>query len=110
MIRISTSATARWTKQCASSGSAQPVFWSLPIAIQEFCSTKSAMTCLNVRTSIHPISAPTGTEDDIAGNDKLTPFAETGRKIKLCNRESGCQHNIFSKRKIADGIYDTSPA
>src|SRR3979411_1353857 len=70
MTRITAIATARCTRQCASSGSAHPVFWSLPIAIQELCRTKSAMMCLNVRTSIHPISAPTGTDDDIAGKDK----------------------------------------
>src|SRR5665213_2921763 len=69
-IRISTIATAKCTRQCASSGSAHPVFWSLPIAIQEVCNTKSAMTCLKVRTSIHPIRAPTGTDDDMAGKAK----------------------------------------
>jgi hypothetical protein len=31
---------------------------------------KSAMMCFTVRSSIHPISAPTGTEDDIEGNNK----------------------------------------
>src|ERR1700716_2785693 len=69
-IRISAIATARCTRQCASSGSAHPVFWSLPIAIQEFCRTKSAMTCLTVSSSIHPISAPTGTDEDMGGNNK----------------------------------------
>jgi len=42
----------------------------LPMAIQEFWRTKSAMTCLTVRSSIHPISAPTGTDADMGGNDK----------------------------------------
>jgi hypothetical protein len=28
------------------------------------------MTCLKVRTSIQPTSAPTGTDDDMGGNDK----------------------------------------
>ena len=70
MIRIRVMATARCTRQCASSGSAQPVFWSLPIAIQEFCSTKSAMMCFTVRSTIHPTSAPTGTDDDIVGSNK----------------------------------------
>src|SRR6185437_4109094 len=70
MIRISTIATAKCTRQCASSGSAHPVFWSLPSAIQEVCNTKSAMTCLTVRTSIHPIRTPTGTDDDMAGKTK----------------------------------------
>src|SRR3979490_1165959 len=69
-IRISTVATARCTRQCARSGSAHPVFWSLPIAIQDVCSTQSAMTCLTVSSNIHPTSAPTGTDDDMAGNDK----------------------------------------
>ena len=62
--------TARCTRQCASSGSAQPVFWSLPIAIQEFCSMKSAMMCFAVRSSIHPTNGPTKTDDDMDGNDK----------------------------------------
>src|SRR5665647_3429910 len=70
MIRISAIATARCTRQCASSGSAHPVRWSLPIAIQEFCRTKSAMTCLTASSNIHPINAPTGTDDDMGGNDK----------------------------------------
>src|ERR1700733_13732409 len=70
IIRINAIATARCTRQCASSGNAHPVFWSLPSAIQEFCRTKSAMTCLTVRTSIHPTSPPTGTDDDIEGNNK----------------------------------------
>src|SRR6185312_16308231 len=83
--RISTSATARCTRQWASSGNAQPVFWSLPIAIQEFCSMKSATMCFTVRSSIHPTSAPTATDDDMEGNNKadalcwgLTRWQETG--------------------------------
>src|ERR1700721_407046 len=70
ITRISAVATARCTRQCASSGSAHPVFWSLPMAIQEVCRTKSAMTCLTVSTNIHPINTPTGTDDDMGGNDK----------------------------------------
>src|SRR5882724_10084860 len=31
---------------------------------------KSAMTCFTVRSNIHPTSAPTGTEDDMEGNNK----------------------------------------
>src|SRR5437899_5351134 len=77
-IRISAIATAKCTRQCASSGSAQPDFWSLPIAIQEFCRTKSAMTCLRVSSSIHPTSAPTGTADDMGGNDKADVLAGNG--------------------------------
>src|SRR5580692_12025562 len=69
-IRISAIATARCTRQWAKSGSAHPVLWSLPMAIQEVCRTKSAMTCLTVSSSIHPINTPTGTEDDMGGNDK----------------------------------------
>src|SRR3977135_4579212 len=76
-IRISAVATARCTRQCASSGSAHPFFWSLPIAIQEFCSTKSAMTCLTVSSNIHPISAPTGTDKDMVGNDKTDALGGT---------------------------------
>src|SRR6202521_1743507 len=77
IIRISVVATARCTRQCASSGSAHPVFWSLPMAIQEFCRTKSATTCLTVRRTIHPISAPTGTDDDMGGNDKADALGGT---------------------------------
>ena len=58
-------------------GIAQPVFWSLPWAIQAFCSTKSAMMCLTVKSSIHPTSRPTGTDDDMAGSDKLTTSQQT---------------------------------
>jgi hypothetical protein len=28
------------------------------------------MTCFTVRSNIHPTSAPTGTDDDIEGNNK----------------------------------------
>src|SRR5664279_2070787 len=80
MIRISVIATARCTRQCASSGSAQPFLWSLPIAIQEVCSTKSAMTCLRVRSSIHPTSAATGTDDDMVGKDKTDALVGTDLK------------------------------
>src|SRR3954454_20206170 len=82
---INNSDVTRCTEQCASSGIAQPVFWSLPIAIQEFCSMKSAMMCFTVRSSIHPTSAPTGTDDDKEGNNKadalcwgLTRWQKTG--------------------------------
>src|ERR1700716_3264462 len=79
-IRISAIATAKCTRQWASSGSAQPVFWSLPIAIQEFCRTKSAITCLTVSSDIQPISAATGTDDDMVGNDKADALAGTDLK------------------------------
>src|SRR6478672_1837035 len=80
---IRSSDTARCTRQCASSGSAQPVFWSLPIAIQEFCSMKSATMCFTVRSNIHRTSAPTATDDDMEGNKAdallgLTRWHETG--------------------------------
>src|ERR1700749_1930858 len=75
-IRIIASATAKWIRQCTRSGRAQPFFWSLPCAIQAFCKRKSAMTCLRVKSSIQPINRPTGTDDDMDGNDKLT-LAET---------------------------------
>src|ERR1700730_9363096 len=74
-IRINSSATARCIRQCTSSGSAQPVFWSLPCAIQEFCRRKSAMTCLTVKSSIQPTNRPTGTDDDMGGNDKADALA-----------------------------------
>src|SRR5436190_14384239 len=35
------------------------------------------MMCLIVRTSIHPTSASTGTEDDMGGNDKADALAGT---------------------------------
>src|SRR3954447_14677888 len=82
MSRISSIDTARWTRQCANSGSAQPVFWSLPSAIQVFCRKKSATICLKVSTSIHPTSGPIATDEDMAGNDKLTPFAKTDNKLQ----------------------------
>src|SRR5882757_8602884 len=91
MIRISSIDTARWIRQCARSGSAQPVFRSLPNAIQVFCRKKSATICLKVRTSIHPTSAPTATDDDMGGNDKLTPFAKTDNKTQ--DQNSGVQCN-----------------
>src|ERR1700761_6073979 len=96
MMRISAIATAKWTRQCASSGSAHPVFWSLPIAIQEFCRTKSAMTCLKVRTSIHPTSVPTGTEDDIAGNNKADALCweNTRRQDENERLTASAQHLI----------------
>src|SRR6478609_4736720 len=93
---IRSSDTARCTRQCASSGNAQPVFWSLPIAIQEFCSMKSAMTCFTVRSSIHPISAPTGTEDDIEGNNKADALFWDWRGGEK-NRDLGCQRNVVVK-------------
>src|ERR1700716_3080982 len=77
---MSTIATARCTRQCASSGIAHPVFWSLPIAIHDVCSTKSAMMCLKVRSSIHATSAPTGTDEDMEGNDKANILTATDGK------------------------------
>src|SRR4029078_8335121 len=55
----------------------------LPIAIQEFCSMKSATMCFTVRSNIHPTSAPTATDDDMEGNKAdallgLTRWHETG--------------------------------
>src|SRR3984957_15622390 len=47
------------------------------MAIQEFCRTKSAMRCLTVSSSIHPISAPTGTDDDMGGNNKADALGGT---------------------------------
>src|SRR3954463_11940376 len=90
MKRISVIATAKCTRQCANSGSPQPVFWSLPIAIQELCKTKSAMMCLKVRSNIHPASAATGT-DEIGRNNKLTP------RCRWLGQEGdgGVQRNFF---------------
>src|ERR1700737_968722 len=89
-IRISAIATARCTRQWAKSGSAHPVLWSLPMAIQEVCRTKSAMTCLTGSSSIHPISAPTGTDADMGGNDKLTLAGMNGTE-----GTGGVQRNFF---------------
>src|ERR1700738_3907289 len=94
MIRISTIATARCTRQCANSGSSHPVFWSLPIAIQEVCRTKSAMTCLTVRTSIHPTSKPTGTDADMGGNHKAE--ALIGTDLERHGQNGRLQRNFFS--------------
>src|SRR5580698_3990493 len=103
MIRISGGDTARCTRQCASSGSAHPVFWSLASAIQEVCRTKSAMTCLKVSSSIQPISAPTGTDDDMEGNDKAGALdwyeCETARQIGV-----GVSANFFSDPDKSTGI------
>src|SRR5215813_12664610 len=94
MITISTRATAKWIRQWTKSGSAQPFFWSLPWAIQAVCRTKSAMMCLTVKSSIQPTSRPTGTDDDMAGSDKLTTSRETWDRT----RGGGVQRNSFSKQ------------
>ena len=70
---------------------------------------KSAMMCFTVRSSIHPISAPTGTEDDIEGNNKADALwlgLESGEK----NRDLGCQRNVLFKPGLFEGaiIYDIS--
>jgi hypothetical protein len=48
------------------------------------------MMCLTVSSNIHPISAPTGTDDDIEGNDKadalvkdLGPHGDWRRSAQL---------------------------
>src|SRR5665647_3687261 len=102
MIRISAIATARCTRQWASSGSAQPCFWSLPIAIQEVCRTKSAMTCLRVSSSIHPISAPTGTDDDMVGNNKADALTRTD--LERHGQTGGLQRNFFLNPDNSTGI------
>src|ERR1700709_724043 len=106
MIRISSIDTARWTRQCANRGSAQPVFRSLPNAIQVFCRKKSATICLAVRTSIHPTSGPTTTDDAMEGNDKLTPFAKTDKKQEQQDQNLGVKRTI----RTIIVIYDTSRA
>src|SRR3954464_15286662 len=90
ITRISSSEVARCTRQCASSGNAHPVFWSLPSAIQVFCRKKSATMCLKVRTNIHPTSAPTATEDDMGGNDKLA-----GPSLKPKTKSRKCRIKVF---------------
>ena len=66
---------------------------------------RSAMTCLTVKSSIQPINRPTGTDDDMAGNDKLT-LAETwdARGLEALSALS------FQTRPIPPGMafYDTS--
>jgi hypothetical protein len=67
------------------------------------------MTCFMVRSSIHPISAPTGTEDDIEGNNKADALCwERWRK----NRDLGCQRNVVVNPDYSNVafIYDTSHA
>src|SRR5712664_3204691 len=113
MIRISVIATARCTRQCASSGSAQPVFWSLPIAIHEVCSMKSATMCLAVRSSSHPTSAPTGTDEDMAGNNRADALCSDGLDWHQENWDVGCQRNFLLKTRSIRPlllIYDTSRA
>src|SRR5258708_40215599 len=102
IIRISAVATARCTRQCASNGSAHPRFWSLPIAIQEFCRTKSAMICLSVRRSIHPTSRPTGTDADMGGNDKAEALA--GTDLERHGQNGRLQRNLFSNTDNSTGI------
>ena len=46
-----------------------------------------------VRSSIHPTSAPTGTCDDIEGNNKLTPFAGIDEVVKKWGQ---AVNNVFS--------------
>src|SRR4030088_1593918 len=106
IIRISSIATARCTRQCANSGSAHPFFWSLPIAIQEFCRTKSAMMCLTVRTSIHQTNASTGTDDDMAGNDKADALGGTDLERHGFSAASSKARTI----RPVSVIYDTPPA
>src|SRR5437764_3606111 len=62
------------------------------MAIHELCRTKSAMMCLIVRTSIHPTSASTGTEDDMWGNDKADALAGT----VWSRTDGGVGRNLFS--------------
>jgi hypothetical protein len=44
------------------------------------------MMCLMVRINIHPTSAPTGTDDDMAGNDKADALAGTDLERPANNR------------------------
>src|SRR5690349_5546352 len=52
------------------------------------------MMCLIVRTSIHPTSASTGTEDDMGGNDKADALAEL---FGIARTDGGVGRNLFSK-------------
>src|SRR5450756_1097977 len=108
-IRISVIATARCTRQCAKSGSAHPVLWSLPIAIHAVCRTKSAMTCLTVSSSIHPISAATGTDDDMGGNDKAGALAGTDLEWHGQNGKRPAQLLLKPRtNRPVSTFYDTS--
>jgi hypothetical protein len=49
-----------------------------------------------VRSSIHPTSAPTGTEDDIEGNNKADALW-LGTDEVAKNRGLGCQRNVLFK-------------
>src|ERR1700722_15069927 len=66
------------------------------------------MTCLTVKSSIHPISKPTGTDDDMGGNDKADALARlTWNGADRCG---GVQRNLFRMPGHSTGIgfYDIS--
>jgi len=76
----------------------------------DVCRTKSAMTCLKVRTSIHPISTPTGMDDDMEGNNKADALAAL-----IGNGKNGKTRTIDLKASALDRttqpvriIYDIS--
>lgn len=53
----------------------------LAVRHRAVCRTKSAMMCLKVSSNIQPMSASTGTADDMGGNDKADALIEVTRKI-----------------------------
>ena len=46
------------------------------------------MTCLTASNTIHPISAPTGTDDDIGGNDKADALVAHAWNERIYGRPS----------------------
>jgi hypothetical protein len=67
------------------------------------------MTCLKVSSNIHPISAPTGTDEDMGGNDKadaLVGLTWNGRGKNWKLKRNCSQIRTIQPELV---IYDTSP-
>jgi hypothetical protein len=69
------------------------------------------MTCLTVKSSIQPTSRPTGTDDDMGGNDKADALAgsnlertkTTRRSAQLpLNRANSARHDPFMASPAPD--------
>jgi hypothetical protein len=52
------------------------------------------MMCLTVSSNIHPISAPTGTDDDMGGNDKADVLVRAD--LEWHGQNGRLQRNFFS--------------
>src|SRR5271165_734685 len=69
------------------------------------------MMCLKVSSSIHPTSAPTGTDDERAGNDTLTSLLRPWLRYRGSSGNGGVQRDLFFKPGQFDPLltfYDTS--